>query len=47
MEEELFIFASELEAFKVRHPEYNEYKEVYNKDGELEGYIARVVENED
>ena len=47
MKEELFICASELESFKVRHPEYNEYKEVYNKYGELEGYVARVIENED
>lgn len=42
MKEELFICASELESFKVRHPEYNEYEEVYNKYCELAGYIARV-----
>lgn len=45
MKEKLFICASELETFKVRHPEYNEYKEVYNKYGELAGYVASVVED--
>lgn len=47
MKEELFICASELSAFKARHPEYNKYEEVYNKYGELAGYVARVVEDED
>lgn len=43
--EELFVCASELAAFKARHPEYNNYEEVYNKYGELAGYVASV-ENE-
>lgn len=46
MKETLFICASELEAFKVRHPEYNEYEEVY-KYGELVGHFASVVEDDD
>ena len=40
--EELFVCASELAAFKARHPEYNNYEEVYNKYGELAGYVASV-----
>lgn len=47
MKEELFVCASEIEAFKVRHPEYNAYKEVYNEYGELAGYVVRVVEDKD
>lgn len=47
MKEELFICASELEAFKVRHPEYNEYEELYNKYDELAGYVARIVKDKD
>lgn len=39
---ELFLCANELIAFKVRHPEYKIYKEVYNKYGELSGYIASI-----
>ena len=47
MKEKLFICTSELEIFKTLHPEYNEYKEVYNKYGELAGYVALVVKDED
>lgn len=42
--EELFVLASELVAFKARHPEYNNFEEVRDKYGELAGYNASVVE---
>ena len=44
---ELFVFASELAAFKKSNPEYNNFEEVKNKYGELTGYNASVVEEND
>ena len=44
---ELFVFASELAAFKEINPEYNNFEEVKNKYGELAGYNASVVEEND
>ena len=41
---ELFVCASELAAFKERNPEYNHFEEVKDKYGELAGYNASVVE---
>ena len=46
----LFVCASELVTFKARHPEYNHFEEVKDKYGELAGYNALVVDennNED
>ena len=46
----LFVCASELVAFKERHPEYNHFEEVKDKYEELAGYNASVVDennNED
>lgn len=45
--EELFICASELATFKVRHPEYNNFEEVKDKFGEVVGYNASVVDEND
>ena len=48
--EELFICASELATFKARYPEYNHFEEVKDKYGELAGYNALVIDennNED
>lgn len=44
---ELFVCASELAAFKERNPEYNHFEEVKDKYGELSGYNASVVEEND
>ena len=44
--EKLFICASELATFKARHPEYNHFEEVKDKYGELAGYNASVVDEE-
>lgn len=43
----LFVCASELATFKARHPEYNHFEEVKNKYGELAGYNASVVNEND
>ena len=42
--EKLFVFESELSAFKVRHPEYNHFEEQKDDFGELIGYNALVIE---
>jgi hypothetical protein len=44
--EELFVMESELQAFKNRHPEYNNFEPVYNQYGDLAGYVASVVEED-
>lgn len=36
----LFVMESELSTFSKRNPDYNEFKRVYYKDGELAGYLA-------
>lgn len=41
--EELFVCESELLTFKARHPEYNHFEEQKDKFGELVGYSASVV----
>lgn len=45
--EKLFVCTSELAAFKERHPEYNHFEEVKNKYGELAGYNASIVNEND
>lgn len=45
--EELFICASELSVFKARHPEYNNFEEVKDQFGEVVGYNASVVNEND
>ena len=42
----LFVCASELATFNARHPEYNHFEEVKDKYGELAGYNASVVDEE-
>ncbi len=42
--EELFVLVSELAAFKARHPEYNNFEEVKDKYGDVVGYNASIVE---
>ena len=42
----LFVCASERATFKARHPEYNHFEEVKDKYGELAGYNASVVDEE-
>ena len=39
----LFICESEFVAFTTLHPEYNHFEEVKDKYGELAGYNASVV----
>ena len=39
----LFVCESELEAFKVRHPEYNYFEEQKDKFGTLVGYNASII----
>ena len=41
--EKLFVFESELSTFKARHPEYNYFEEQKDKFGELVGYNASVI----
>lgn len=38
----LFILASEVSVFIVRHPEYTYFKKVKDKTGELVGYEAYI-----
>lgn len=40
----LFICASELSVFKTRHPEYNSFTEVKDKEGNLVGYDCEIVD---
>ena len=40
----LFVFESELQIFKVRHPEYNHFEEQKDDFEELIDYNALVVE---
>lgn len=42
----LFVCASELETFKASHPEYNNFEEVKDKFGEVVGYNASIVDEE-
>ena len=42
--EKLFVCESELSTFKTRHPEYNHFEEQKDDFGELIGYNASVVE---
>ena len=42
--ETLFVLASELATFKTRHPEYNYFEKQKDKFGEVIGYKAFVVE---
>ena len=44
--EKLFICASELSMLKARHPEYNNFEEVKDKFGEVVGYNASIVDEE-
>lgn len=44
--ETLFILLSEVEAFKHRHPEYNNFEEVYDKENNLVGYNASIIVEE-
>ena len=39
----LFICESEFVAFTTLHPEYNHFEEVKDKYGELAGYNASIV----
>ena len=41
--EKLFVCASELLTFKAHHPEYNYFEEQRNSFGELIGYKAFVI----
>ena len=43
----LFICESELSAFKTRHPEYNSFTEVKDKEGNLVGYDCEIVNEND
>lgn len=38
----LFILASEVSVFTVRHPEYTHFEKVKDKTGELVGYNAFI-----
>lgn len=42
--ETLFILLSEVEAFQQLHPEYNNFEEVYDKENNLVGYNASIIE---
>lgn len=39
----LFILASEVSVFIARHPEYNYFRKVKDRTGEIVGYTAYVM----
>lgn len=40
--DELFVFESELNAFRYHHPEYNNFEKVTYDNGQLAGYVASI-----